>query len=108
VKTKSGRLNKQGKQVFQLPNGRTTTSSKEMTQAWKDVYSILEYELNLHCIGFNPDFLFEDCHTHQTVTIPLWLAYKIIDMGIKYKEQADETQDYLDVIVSQSHKGREE
>ena len=58
-----------------------------------DIYSILEEELDLHCIGFDPDFLFEDCHTHQTVTIPLWLVNKIVSMRNKYKEQADETQD---------------
>ena len=79
--------------IYRLPTGKTTKSVRVGLQAWKDIYLILEEELDLHCIGFDPDFLFEDCHTHQTVTIPLWLVNKIISMRNKYKEQVDETQD---------------
>jgi len=79
--------------IYKLPNGQTTKSVQVRLQAWNNIYSILEEELDLHCIGFDPDFLFEDCHIHQTVTIPLWLVNKIVSMRNKYKEQADETQD---------------
>jgi hypothetical protein len=78
--------------VYNLPTGKTTKNVRVRLQAWKDIYSILEEELNLHCIGFDPDFLFEDCHTHQTVTIPLWLADKIIYMFNRYKEQVDDSE----------------
>jgi hypothetical protein len=84
--------------IYRLPTGQTTKSVQVRLQAWKDIYSILEEELYLRCIGFDPDFLFEDCHNHMIQTVPLWLANKIIDMRNKYKEQINEAQEYLGVL----------
>lgn len=67
------------KEQHRLPNGKITKSMKVYLREWNKLKKLLEKELQLKTIGFDPGFIVYPEGGGRSVEIPTWLAIRIVE-----------------------------
>jgi hypothetical protein len=75
--------------VGRMPNGKEAKTAREYIKAWAELYEPLEQALELAIMGYDPGLLMREANGHATVSIPTWLARRMV-AALRNNVQGDE------------------